>query len=107
MPQIYKPHTTSVTVLGETYTADENGIIDIPDDKFSPTVFSQGFVSAIGRINQLAREASTVTHDVELPEPVQVIAEPAVIKATTPVSEPLPIATPIPPKKSIGDSSNV
>lgn len=104
MPQIYKPNATSVTVLGETYTADENGIIDIPDDKFSPAVFSQGFVSAIGRINQLAREASTA--DLTQPEPVQVIAEPA--KAAVPtITEPLPIATPIPSKKSIGDNPNV
>lgn len=100
MPQIYKPNTASVTVLGEAYTADENGIIDIPDDKFSPTVFSQGFVSAIGRINQLAREAAVADTANQQTKPVIVeesIAPPPETKATLPINA----------KKLTGDTNNV
>ncbi len=55
--QIYKTGCNQITLMGATYAADERGIIDVPDDKINSSVWSQGFVSARGRIAQLDKES--------------------------------------------------
>lgn len=52
--QIYNPNKTSITLSGISYAADENGIIGLPDDKVSSSVWTQGFVHAKGRLAELA-----------------------------------------------------
>lgn len=56
MPKITHSTDTSVTVLGITYSTDANGIIDIPDDQFSTSVYQKGWVSAKAKLAQLARQ---------------------------------------------------
>lgn len=51
--EIYKPGATRITLSGQTFTADENGIIDVPAQLVA-NAFTQGFVSAKARIKQLA-----------------------------------------------------
>jgi len=55
MPRIYKAGEDSITVLGVTYTADQDGIITIPDDGFSQSVYQKGWVPAKGREAQRER----------------------------------------------------
>ena len=57
MPKITHDTDTSVTVLGIIYYADANGIIDIPDDEFSTSVYQKGWVSAKAKLAQLASQA--------------------------------------------------
>ncbi|ASF46998.1 hypothetical protein [Methylovulum psychrotolerans] len=59
---IIKEGENSVTVLGVTYTADENGIIHIPKAGFSSEVFGRGWVSSKGYEQHLAREAAKATN---------------------------------------------
>ena len=54
--EIYKPNTNQINVAGITYTADADGIIDLPDDKITSRIWQNGFVSAKGRRAQLERE---------------------------------------------------
>lgn len=50
---IYKAGTNKITLRGTDYIADENGIIDVPDDKIDSSVWASGFVSARGRLQEL------------------------------------------------------
>ena len=55
--QLYHPNKTSLTLNGVTYSADEHGIIDVPDSQMNSSVWTQGFVNAKGRLAQLAAQA--------------------------------------------------
>lgn len=54
--RIYKAGAASVTLSGQTFTADADGIIDVPDHLVG-NAFTQGFVSAKGRMRQLQQDA--------------------------------------------------
>ncbi len=69
--QIYKYGATSITLAGQTFHADERGVIDVPNH-LAQNAFSQGFVSAKGRLQMIAVEQAFS------PEPV---AEPASVRA--------------------------
>lgn len=53
---IYKQGANGITLSGQTFTSDENGIIDVPAH-LAGNAFTQGFVSAAGRIKQIAGQA--------------------------------------------------
>jgi hypothetical protein len=59
MPQLYHPTLKGLTVSGQTFETDENGIVNVPDDKMNASVFSMGFVLAKARLAQLAAEDDT------------------------------------------------
>lgn len=54
--KIYKHNTNSITINGQSFEADGDGIIDIPDYLRHGAVL-QGFVSAKGRTQQQANAA--------------------------------------------------
>lgn len=58
--KIYKEGANSIVLNGQSFHADENGIIDVPDNKMTDSVFERGFVSAKGKIAKLQREAAEV-----------------------------------------------
>lgn len=66
--KIYKRNATAITLDGVVYGADEYGIIEIPDHKMNSGVWSQGFVSAQGRLEQIAK-AQTNAQAQAAPEP--------------------------------------
>lgn len=83
--QIYKAGTTTITLSGTTYQADERGIIDVPDDKINSSVWIHGFVSANGRLKELEAQKAT--------EPVADSATKApVIEHPAPTAEAKPVA---------------
>lgn len=53
--QIYKEGESQININGETYLADENGVIDVPDQAVGTAVWGRGFVSAAGRLAELGR----------------------------------------------------
>lgn len=59
--QLYKDGCNTLTLGGVDYPADERGIIEVPDDKITSSVWTQGFVSAAGRLAQLAARAEPET----------------------------------------------
>lgn len=65
--QLYNPCKTSLNLNGITYTADENGIITVPDDQLNSSVWTQGFISA--HANLANRAAGTVAQSLAPPEP--------------------------------------
>jgi len=73
--QLYKANTNKLTLGGVEYVADDNGIIDVPDDKVSSSVWGWGFVSAKGRLAQLEREAAESVAVSAAADPV--VAKPA------------------------------
>lgn len=70
--QIYSPHQSRIRLAGIDYVADENGIIDVPDDKINSSVWSSGFVSAKGRLQELAAAQSAALSE------APISAEPAI-----------------------------
>ncbi|MDD5276740.1 MAG: hypothetical protein PHR16_11760 [Methylovulum sp.] len=54
--KIYKQGITRITLSGQTFTADGDGIIDVPNH-LANNAFSQGFVSAKTRIRALQAAA--------------------------------------------------
>jgi len=74
--QIYKQDTHQITLNGDTFTADADGIIDVPDNKITAAVWEAGFVHAKGRLAQLARQAAAAE------------AEPSLAKAGEPEPKP-------------------
>lgn len=86
--KIYKQNTTSITLSGQTYTSDENGIIDVPD-QLAANAFTQGFVSAKARMKLLA-QAQAENEPAELAPateagPVEI--KPAPVKTTKPTEK--------------------
>lgn len=72
--QLYKDGCNTLTLGGVDYPADERGIIEVPDDKITSSVWTQGFVSAAGRLAQLAARAAQETAEVassENPTPAE------------------------------------
>lgn len=56
--QVYQQGCDQITIGKTTYVADERGIITFPDSEVNSSVWSSGFVSAKGRIAELAAEQS-------------------------------------------------
>lgn len=54
---IYKPGATRITLAGQSFTADSDGIIDVPNHLVG-NAFTQGFVSAKGQMRQ-SRQTQT------------------------------------------------
>jgi hypothetical protein len=65
--KLYNPCKTSLNLNGLTYTADENGIITIPDDQLNSSVWTQGFISAHANLDR--RAAVTETQSLAPPAP--------------------------------------
>lgn len=86
--QIYNPSKTRITLNGIVHTADENGVIDVPDTQMNSSVWTQGFVCATAHLAQLAKaQAEAVA--TATPEPTPAPAKAAVTakaepKTTTP-----------------------
>jgi|GEM_PF-4113631 len=55
--KIYKENAASITIAGQTFSADGDGIIDVPGHLVN-NAFSQGFVSAKARIRPLQAAAN-------------------------------------------------
>lgn len=53
--KVYKEGEAQIEVGGIVYTADENGVIDIPDGKVTSKVWERGFHLADGHLAELAR----------------------------------------------------
>lgn len=64
--QLYKHGCNTLTLGGIAYPADERGIIEVPDDKITSSVWTQGFVSAAGRLAQLTVRAEPETETTAL-----------------------------------------
>lgn len=58
--KIYKLGALSLLLSGMTYTADEDGIIDVPDDAVTQDVFAAGFVLADGKLAEIARKKAAL-----------------------------------------------
>ena len=68
--KIYKAGATGITLAGQAFSADGDGIIDVPDHLAS-NAFHQGFVSAKGRMRELqavAKAAVTLPMTAEAQE---------------------------------------
>lgn len=86
---IYKAGSNKITLKGTDYIADENGIIDVPDDKIDSSVWASGFVSARGRLQELEAQKPPETISDSVPVslidiPVSVIDEKTIDKPTKP-----------------------
>jgi hypothetical protein len=88
---IYKEGVSSITLRGWTFTADADGIIDVPDSYMTSKVWDSGFVSAKARLAALAKQTPVA----------EVVAEPVVEAEAVaePAPEPAATATPTPTSK--------
>ncbi len=78
--KVYKHNALQITISTGTFVADENGIIDIPDNQVTSAVWSQGFVHAKGRLAQLERERTEAAA-------AKAAAAPVAAKASKPVDD--------------------
>ena len=70
--KIIKNGCSKLTLGGVNYTADEHGIIEVPDDKMNDSVWGHGFVSAQSRLKALAVEQAAATP--VIPQPAAPVA---------------------------------
>lgn len=68
--QLYHPQKTELTLAGNTFYADDNGIITVPDNQINSSVWTQGFVSAKAKLEELATRATPEPIAVPAPAPV-------------------------------------
>jgi len=76
--KIYKQGATTITLAGQTFTSDGDGIIDVPNH-LANNAFSQGFVSAKSRIRVLQAAAKAAQPDPQpekAPAPIPLKAVP-------------------------------
>lgn len=63
--KIYKQGADRITLNGQTFFADENGVIDVSDTMHNSAWAGKGFVLATGRLAELAAAKAAAE-----PEPV-------------------------------------
>ena len=71
--EIYKEGANSIVLNGQSFHADSRGIINVPDDRMTDSVYERGFVSAKGQIEKLQREAAEVQEPIIIEMPVTAI----------------------------------
>jgi hypothetical protein len=83
--KIFKTGTTKITLQGEDFMADSNGIIDVPDDRIDSSIWGKGFV-AVTTARQTQQEPPAVPERSSLQS--RPPTEENVEKATPPAAKP-------------------